>query len=65
MSQTSIKIECIYILANSSTEKLGYVLLRIKEAQTLNPMSNDQVSNIDIYTVNLKKAVFDVILNST
>ncbi|VVC45105.1 Hypothetical protein CINCED_3A014279 [Cinara cedri] len=55
MSQTSIKIECIHILANNLTEKLGYVLLRIKEAQTVNLMSNDQMENKSYKLIGSKK----------
>lgn len=47
MSNTSIKIECFHIPTNksSSKEMLGYLLLKVKGAQTINPTSNDRVSN--------------------
>lgn len=49
MSNASIKVECFRIPTNESTsnEKLGYLLLSIKEAQTINAKSNDRVSNIN------------------
>lgn len=43
MLNTSVKIECINLPAN---KRLGYLLLKIKEAQTVDPTSNDRVSNI-------------------
>jgi len=47
MSNTSIKIECFHvpIHKSSSNEMLGYLLLKLKGAQTINPTSNDRVSN--------------------
>lgn len=46
MSNTSIKVECFHIPINKSdsNEKLGYLLLKVKGAQTINPTSNDRVS---------------------
>lgn len=48
MSNTSVRIECINLPANksSSNERLGYLLFKVKEAQTVNPASNDRVSNV-------------------
>lgn len=45
MANTCIRIECFNIpkTDTKSQEKLGYVLLKIKEAQTINPTSNDRV----------------------
>ncbi|VVC34125.1 Hypothetical protein CINCED_3A005839 [Cinara cedri] len=47
MSNTSVKIECIHIPANksSSNEKLGYLLFNLKDAQTINSISNDRIEN--------------------
>jgi len=47
MSNASIKIECFRVPIDklSSNEKLGYLLLKVKGAQTINPTSNDRVSN--------------------
>lgn len=47
MSNASIRIECFHIPINksSSREKLGYLLLKLKGAQTLSTTSNDRVSN--------------------
>lgn len=47
MCNASIKIECIRVPIDklSSNEKLGYLLLKVKGAQTINPTSNDRVSN--------------------
>jgi len=47
MDNTSIRVECfrIPIDKSSSNEKLGYLLLKVKGAQTINPTSNDRVSN--------------------
>lgn len=49
MSNASIRIECFRIPIDklSSNEKLGYLLLKVKGAQTFNPVSNDRVSNTD------------------
>jgi len=46
MSNASIRIECfrIPIDKSSSNEKLGYLLLKLKGAQTINPISSDRVS---------------------
>lgn len=53
MSNSSIKIECFHIPYKScSNEKLGYLLLNVKEAQTINSASNDYVSIIIIFTNN-------------
>jgi len=51
MSNTSIRVECfrIPIDKSSSNEKLGYLLLKVKGAQTFNPTSNDRVSNTDFW----------------
>lgn len=48
MSNASIRIECFYVPINksSSSEKLGYLLLKLKGAQTLSTTSNDRVSFI-------------------
>jgi len=47
MSNTSIKIECFHVPINKSNPKeiLGYLLLKVKGAQTIDPTSNDRVSN--------------------
>jgi len=47
MSNASIRVECFRIPIDkfSSDEKLGYLLLKVKGAQTINPTSNDRVSN--------------------
>jgi len=47
MLNTSIKIECFHVPINKSSpnEILGYLLLKVKGAQTINPTSNDRVSN--------------------
>jgi len=47
MDNTSIRVECFRIPTDksSSNEKLGYLLLKVKGAQTINPASNDRVSN--------------------
>ncbi|KAL5237486.1 hypothetical protein ACI65C_004896 [Semiaphis heraclei] len=47
MSNTSIKIECFHVPINksSSNEMLGYLLLKLKGAQTFNPTSNDRIEN--------------------
>lgn len=47
MSNTSIRVECFRIPTEkfSTNEKLGYLLLKVKGAQTINPTSNDRVSN--------------------
>lgn len=46
MSNASIKIECYNIPNNKSSSniKLGYLMLKVKEAQTIKPTSNDRVS---------------------
>jgi len=46
MSNTSIRVECYHVPINksSSNKKLGYLLLKVKGAQTINPKSNDRVS---------------------
>ncbi|KAF0764562.1 putative leucine-rich repeat-containing protein [Aphis craccivora] len=45
MSNTSIRVECFHIPINktSSNEKLGYLLLKLKGAQTINPISSDRI----------------------
>jgi len=45
MANTSIRVECFHIPTNESSpnEKLGYLILKIKEAQTIDPTSNDRV----------------------
>lgn len=50
MANTSVRIECIHLPANKSSLsiRLGYILLKVKEAQTVNPTSYDRVSNIDL-----------------
>jgi len=50
MANTSIKIELYHIPVNelSSNEKLGYLLLKLKEAQTIDPSSNDRVKIIEL-----------------
>ncbi|XP_015375394.1 PREDICTED: putative leucine-rich repeat-containing protein DDB_G0290503 [Diuraphis noxia] len=47
MSNTSIKIECYNVPINksSSNKMLGYLLLKLKGAQTINPTSNDRIEN--------------------
>jgi len=47
MFNTSIKIECFHVPINKSSpnEILGYLLLKVKGAQTIDPTSNDHVSN--------------------
>lgn len=47
MSNTSIKIECFHVPINKSIPNkiLGYLLLKVKGAQTIDPTSNDRVSN--------------------
>ncbi|XP_003247754.1 uncharacterized protein LOC100571528 isoform X1 [Acyrthosiphon pisum] len=47
MSNTSIKIECFHVPINKSSPKeiLGYLLLKVKGAQTIDPTSNDRVEN--------------------
>ncbi|XP_060860293.1 uncharacterized protein LOC132937486 [Metopolophium dirhodum] len=47
MFNTSIKIECFYVPINKSNPKetLGYLLLKVKEAQTIDPTSNDRIEN--------------------
>jgi len=47
MFNTSIKIECFHVPINKSSPKeiLGYLLLKVKRAQTIDPTSNDRVSN--------------------
>lgn len=54
MSNTSVRIECIHLPANksSSNERLGYLLFKVKEAQTVNPASHDRVSNVDLILIN-------------
>lgn len=49
MSCASIRVECYHLPINKSisNEKLGYVLLKIKGAQTVNPESNERVSYFD------------------
>lgn len=49
MSNTSIKVECFHQPKNklSSNERLGYLLLKLRGAQTINRTSNDRVSDID------------------
>jgi len=53
MSNSSVKVECFRIPTNESTpaERLGYLLLKIKGAQTINPNSNERVSNIYIVLI--------------
>lgn len=48
MSNTSIKVECFHqpLKQLSSNEKLGYLLLKLKGAQTINRTSYDRVSDI-------------------
>lgn len=48
MSNASIRIECFHVPNYNSSKivKLGYLLLKLKEAQTLSIPSNDRVSNI-------------------
>ncbi|XP_025415989.1 shootin-1-like isoform X2 [Sipha flava] len=45
MSNASIRIECFHVPINksSSREKLGYLILKLKGAQTLSATSNDRV----------------------
>lgn len=49
MSNASIKIECFHVPTNESniTTRLGYILLKIKEAQTINQLFFERVSTID------------------
>lgn len=49
MSNASIKIECFHIPTNDSniTTRLGYFLLKIKEAQIINQLFYERVSTID------------------
>lgn len=46
MSCASIRVECYHLPLNKSksNEKLGYILLKVKGAQTVNPESNERVS---------------------
>jgi len=46
MSNTSIKVECFHVPINKSSPKeiIGYLLLKVKGAQTIDPTSNDRVS---------------------
>lgn len=48
MSCASIKVECYHLPINKSkpNEKLGYILLKVKGAQTVNPESNERVSYV-------------------
>lgn len=48
MSNASIRIDCYNIPNNKSNAniRLGYLMLRVKEAQIMNPSSNDRVSYI-------------------
>lgn len=48
MSNASVRVECFHIPINerSSNERLGYLLLKLKGAQTIDPASNDRVSKI-------------------
>ncbi|KAL4104173.1 hypothetical protein QTP88_019484 [Uroleucon formosanum] len=47
MSNTSIKIECFHVPINKSIPNkiLGYLLLKVKGAQTIDPTSNDRIEN--------------------
>ncbi|CAI6353611.1 unnamed protein product [Macrosiphum euphorbiae] len=47
MFNTSIKIECFHVPINKSSpnEILGYLLLKVKGAQTIDPTSNDHIEN--------------------
>lgn len=47
VANTSIKIDFYHIPVNESIpNKLGYLLLSLKEAQIIDPSSNDRVNNI-------------------
>ncbi|CAI6360696.1 unnamed protein product [Macrosiphum euphorbiae] len=47
MSNASIKIECFHVPINKSSPKeiLGYLLLKVKGAQTIDPTSNDRIES--------------------
>eukprot|EP00102_Acyrthosiphon_pisum_P008449 XP_003245099.1 PREDICTED: probable E3 ubiquitin-protein ligase bre1 [Acyrthosiphon pisum] len=55
MFNTSIKIECFHVPINKSNPQeilLGYLLLKVKAAQTIDPTSNDRVKEIKHFEEN-------------
>jgi len=50
MANTSVRVEFYHKPTNESisNKKLGYLLLNLKEAQTIDPSSNDRVKNINL-----------------
>ncbi|XP_022177803.1 putative leucine-rich repeat-containing protein DDB_G0290503 isoform X2 [Myzus persicae] len=65
MSNTSIRVECfrIPIDKSSSNEKLGYLLLKVKGAQTFNPTSNDRIENVSYKLIGSKNCSYDLNLS--
>ncbi|KAE9523683.1 hypothetical protein AGLY_015901 [Aphis glycines] len=65
MSNASIRIECfrIPIDKSSSNEKLGYLLLKVKGAQTINPASNDRIENTSYKLIGSKNCCYDINLS--
>ncbi|XP_026818802.1 RING finger protein PFF0165c-like isoform X1 [Rhopalosiphum maidis] len=65
MSNASIRIECFRIPIDklSSNEKLGYLLLKVKGAQTINPTSNDRIENISYKLIGSKNCSYDLNLS--
>ncbi|XP_015379772.1 PREDICTED: putative leucine-rich repeat-containing protein DDB_G0290503 isoform X2 [Diuraphis noxia] len=65
MSNASIKVECFRIPIDklSSNEKLGYLLLKVKGAQTINPTSNDRIENVSYKLIGSKNCCYDLNLS--
>uniref|UniRef100_A0A2S2NP52 Centrosomal protein n=1 Tax=Schizaphis graminum TaxID=13262 RepID=A0A2S2NP52_SCHGA len=65
MYNASIRIECFHIPIDklSSNKKLGYLLLKIKGAQTINPTSNDRIENISYKLIGSKNCSYELNLS--
>lgn len=65
MSNTSIRVECFRIPINkfSSNEKLGYLLLKVKGAQTINSTSNDRIENLSYKLIGSKNCSYNLNLS--
>ncbi|CAI6353326.1 unnamed protein product [Macrosiphum euphorbiae] len=65
MDNASIRVECfrIPIDKSNSNERLGYLLLKVKGAQTIYPTSNDRIENLSYKLIGSKNCSYDLNLS--
>jgi len=65
MASTSIKIEFYHIPVNESSpsEKLGYLIMKLKEAQTIDPLSNDRIESRSYKLIGSKNCNYNLTLS--